>query len=120
MRIAQVLANQLLADGRIDHALDVLNKYRRADRADLEYEATLAAVNQRAGNHPIAAEIYQQLLARQPGNGTWWVGLAISQEADGFADDAAKSFAHAMAAGTLDVTLARYAAERLDSLETGS
>lgn len=118
-QLAQVLAHALLEEDRVDGALNVLTGHRPATM-DPDYEARLAAVNQRAGQHAVAAKLYERLLSDQPDNGAWWVGLAISQEAQGDPVAAAGSYASATASGTLNIALARYAADRLQSLETGS
>jgi MSHA biogenesis protein MshN len=119
-QLAKVLAHEMLAAGRVENARALLTTHRPDGAEDLDYEALLAAVNQRAGNHAVAAELYERLVARRPANGDWWVGLAISQEAQGLVNAATKSFATASAAGTLDFRLARYAAQRLERLEQGS
>ncbi|MDH3589193.1 MAG: tetratricopeptide repeat protein [Gammaproteobacteria bacterium] len=118
--IVRVLSHELLAEQRITQAVTLLQKYRPAGHSDPEYDAVLAVAYQRAGNHDDAVDIYRTLVASQPANGAWWVGLAISQEAKGLVDDARKSFATANLAGTLEAPLARYADERLKKLEAGS
>ncbi|MDH3645805.1 MAG: tetratricopeptide repeat protein [Gammaproteobacteria bacterium] len=118
--LVQVLARELLDADQITQALVLLETHRPADQTNLEFEALLAAAHQRAGDHESAQDVYEFLVGREPGNGVWWVGLAISQEANGRTRDARKSFETATLAGTLDDTLARYAHARLVSLENGS
>lgn len=119
-QLAQVLANELLVDGEIEDALAVLTAHRPTKLYNSDYEARLAAVHQRAGQHTVAIELYEQLVARRPDYAAWWVALAISQEAQGNTTAAAKSFVTATTSGTLDSALTRYANDRLRKMEAGS
>lgn len=117
---AQTLALDLLGSDRVSQAVLILQKHRPVATQNSDYDAMLAAALQRAGDHASAEKVYLGLVKRQPQNGAWWVGLAISQEANGRLLDARNSFATATLAVSLDDTLATYAFERLATLEAGS
>ena len=117
-RIASVLAHSLLNDGDGDAAQSLLEQYSGAGGADLEYVSLLAAVYERNGEYERAADSYVYLVSRRPEHGAWWIGLAIATDALGREGEARKAYERASRSRGLDPALARYATERLRSMDT--
>jgi len=104
-----------LAAGDVDGAI-------RALRADPEKIDTtpglaglLAGLLQRAHRFPEALEIYRKLELVEHTHPSWWLGLAISLEQTGDAEQAAAAYRSALAAG-LNGPSQTYARERLAAL----
>ena len=88
----------------------------QAGRAQLGLQAFHAALMQRMGDHAGATAAYRRVLATQPGNGLWWMGLGISLEALAERTEALAAFARARDSGDLRADLAGFVAQRLDAL----
>jgi MSHA biogenesis protein MshN len=83
---------------------------------DADTLAFLATLYQRAARHADAARRFAQALAVRPQEGRWWLGLAISQEAQ--LDPAASdSYQRAVASPGLDPKLQQYARNRLGAIK---
>ncbi len=115
-RVAQVLAHSLISAGDSLAAQVLLERHRGARGADLEYVALLAAVYERNGDYRQAADHYLYLVSQKPGQGAWWIGLAIATDALGRRAEAREAFERASHSRGLDPALAHYANQRLESL----
>lgn len=115
--VARALARQLLARGQVQEALSSLIAHRPAHKLNVEHDAFIAALQQRLGQHDMAAERYRTILAVRPEFATWWVGLAISEEARGHGEAAIDAYRHASNIGNLDSRLADYVATRLAAMQ---
>jgi Flp pilus assembly protein TadD len=103
------LKARLLADGgNITQALAVLEKNQPSISEDPEYFVLMAALYQRAGQAPQAVSLYKQLLALEPSNAKWWLGLGISLETAGSRNQAIEAFANADNIGGLSPELKAY------------
>lgn len=114
--VAERYARLLYERGDIGGALGVLAASAPPIPDAPEYHALFAAIQQRAGNHAAAAASYRALVDVRPSAGIWWVGLAISLEADGRFDDALSAYAKAGADPTLRPEVARFVNERKEAL----
>ena len=114
-RIASVLARGLLDSGDSDAAQALLEQYGGA--GDLDYIALLAAVYERNGEYERAADRYVYLVSQRPGHGAWWIGLAIATDALGRHVQARQAYERASRSRGLDPALARYASQRLRSMD---
>lgn len=78
-----------------------------------DYHATLAALQVRLKQYPDAVRQYQQALKLQSGQGTWWLGLGLSLEAQGRNDEARVAFQRALTVGNLPDKLAEFVRAKL-------
>jgi Tfp pilus assembly protein PilF len=115
--LRKTYARLLLGEKQLGKAIAILNTAPLPDVAgDLEYHALLAALLQEAGDYIAAAKRYEQLLAVQPHEALWWLGLAIAQEQSGSLDSARRSYRQALDIPGLRPDLAAYARDRLQVL----
>ena len=110
--MARVLGHILLSRGAAAEAVGVLRPAAPAVEADPDFHALLAAAEQRNGAHADAARRYRALLATSPGNGAWLVGLGISLQALGNAQEAADAFLQALADPSLPAPLHDFALQQ--------
>jgi MSHA biogenesis protein MshN len=81
-----------------------------------DYHAFLAGALQREQRHREAAEQYQAALRGVPGNGVWWMGLAMSLQAEKRNGEALEAFQRARASGMLSAELQAFVERRLQQL----
>ncbi|SHJ78846.1 MSHA biogenesis protein MshN [Malonomonas rubra DSM 5091] len=111
------MARQLLSAGRLDEAIATLNYTPFPAMAqDLEYHALLAALLQESGDYQHAIPIYRGLLSYQPQESMWWLGLAISLDQSGDAEQAKSAYLKVAGQQGLRADLADYVASRLQAL----
>lgn len=84
---------------------------------DVEYNALLAVLYQQVGQYAQAGRLYHRLLKVQPYNGTWWAGLAVAIDAQGYTKQALEAFRQAETLGGLDATLRHYIDDRIALLQ---
>lgn len=114
--MARVLGHILLARNETAAAVQVLQPAAPAITTDPEYNALLAAAEQRSGAHAQAIRRYRGLLGQNPGNGAWLVGLGISLQATGEARAAADAFLQALADPALPAPLHDFAMQQSTQL----
>ncbi len=110
-----VLARIDVARGASRSAIALLDKGLPYAGSDPDYLALLATLDQRAGNNADAARMYSRALAIRPLDGSWWIGLGISLEAQKRWAAAREAYDHATLT-PLDPALAHYAEQRLDAM----
>jgi Tfp pilus assembly protein PilF len=115
--LAKLYARKLLDRGDKDAAVSMLTAHRPAPASDTEYDAFLAALLQQTGQYTAAGEIYENLLAVDPGSGSWLIGLAMSNDSLGDRNQALLAFERALASGSLKSPLDRYARRRTAELK---
>lgn len=115
-QLAHLLARLQVQNGEKSQALETLDKYRPTAARDPGYYATEAALLQREGLHQAAAQRYRSALAQRPRTGSWWVGLAISEEALQRYDGAVEAYRQAVRDPALDETMQGYAKTRINGL----
>ena len=106
-----------LSEGQDRQALDMLLENSPPLAVYPEYHALIAALQQKLGRHDSAAAAYRQLVHQRAAEGTWWAGLAISEEALGNEAAAQKAYRQATDSGRLSPALRRYVDQRLEALE---
>jgi thioredoxin-like negative regulator of GroEL len=116
-RLAKLAARLLVSAGEAGQALAVLRQASPELAADPDYHAFVAAVLQRLDRHREAIRVYQGVLSLDPGQGAWWVGLAISLEAESKRDNALTAYRQAQATQTIDANLRRYVDGRIALLK---
>lgn len=113
---ALMLARIQVEQGQETEALAMLEQASLGTSGDVDISAFIATLHQRAGRHAEAAQRFQQVLAARPLEGRWWVGLAISLEAQQNWQAARGAYARAMNGTSLTPELMRYAEQRLAAL----
>ncbi|RQP25327.1 tetratricopeptide repeat protein [Piscinibacter terrae] len=113
--LAMMLARVHAERGEMQRAAEVLQPTDGAWMS-AEDHAFRAAVLQRAGRHAQASDHFAAAVRTMPNNGVWWMGLGISQAAEGKADNAREAFSRARSSGSLTPELAQYVEQRLRSL----
>lgn len=76
-------ARMLVDQGKMTQALNLLQIAAPSLQQDPGYHALVAALYERQGQPQMAADLYKQLLALQPDNAMWWLGLGIALENQG-------------------------------------
>ena len=114
--LAMMLARLQVEKKELKPAIDTLQRTlpHAADRAD--YQAFMAALYQRESRHKDAIEHYLIALRKSPQNGLWWMGLAISLQADNRIADAREAYQRAKSSNMLSADLAIFVDQRLAQL----
>ncbi|MEH6356178.1 MAG: tetratricopeptide repeat protein [Marinobacter sp.] len=84
-----------------------------------EYRVTLATLLQQQGESAKAARYWAELIAWDDSQAAWWVGLAISLDAQGERTGAATAYRQAAELKGLSRSLAAYVRQRLQALGAG-
>jgi MSHA biogenesis protein MshN len=107
------LARLQAARGETEGAVATLQGGMTGRNVDAEYHATLAALLVRLKQYRDAVGQYEQALKLQSGQGTWWMGLGLSLEAQGRNDEARSAFRRALMSGNLPDKLAEFVRAKL-------
>lgn len=110
-------ARLLAQRGDISGALQVLERYPADAAGDPEYHALLGALYQRAGNHAQAVSAYRAALRLQSNQGPWWMGLAISLEAEQNPGEALSAYRRAQSSGALTGAALDFVQRKITRLE---
>ena len=115
--LAMILARLQLEKGELRTAIATLERTlpHAAERAD--YQAFLAALLQRDGQHKQAAEHYLLALQKAPQSGVWWMGLGISLQAEQRTAEAQEAFRRARSTNSLTPELLAFVEARLSELQ---
>jgi tetratricopeptide (TPR) repeat protein len=114
--LAKLYARILVGQGDVADAIVALERARPAVSADPEYHALLAALYREVKKYAQAALTYQQVLIQRPGVASYWMGLALSQDAMGEQAQALEAFQRAQRAGGLGAEVLRYIQSRIVAL----
>lgn len=109
---AVALARLQAERGEVATALATLQKSAPAGQDYADFQGLYGNLLARQSRHKDAAEHYLAAARLNPGEGRWWLGLALALEADGRGGDAKEAFARARAAGNLPPELAAMAEQR--------
>jgi MSHA biogenesis protein MshN len=109
-------ARALHANNDLAAAVDVLNSNVPPVQSHAEYRVTLATLLQQQGKNTEAARYWAELIAWDDSQSPWWVGLAISLEAQGEPASAATAYRQATELPGLPRSLADYVRQRLQAL----
>lgn len=112
-------ARALHADNDLAGALGTLTENVPPVEDHAEYRVTLATLLQQQGRSGEAARHWAELIAWDDSKGAWWVGLAISLEAQGEQAGAARAYQQAEELPGLPRSLADYVRQRLQALRAG-
>ena len=112
--LAMVLARLQLERG--GPALETLMATLPYAGNSADYQAFLAGVLQREQRHAEAARYYRDALQLAPGNGVWWMGLAISLQADQHLPEAREAYTRARAAVGMTPELLAFIDRKLEQL----
>jgi tetratricopeptide (TPR) repeat protein len=117
---ARLYAQSLIESGQPEAALKVLAVSEAYAAQQPDYRAFMAAVAQRLAQHEDSVRHYMAALDLKPARSAWWVGMAISLEALGRAQEATRAYRTALAGTELNPDLMTYAQQRVAQLgETG-
>jgi tetratricopeptide (TPR) repeat protein len=114
----QLKAKMLVDKGKINQALNLLQIAAPPLKADPGYHGFIAALYQRQGQPVLAEQLYEQLLALQPNNATWWIGLAIALESMDKHTLAIEAYLKAKSSDNLSPELKAYAEVRVRKLQS--
>ena len=110
---ALLLSRLQVEQGDAAAAWRTLERFQGAAPPGAEYAGAMGAILYRLGRPAEAESRYAAALGLDAGNGRWWVGLAMAQEAQGKEREAREAFRRALAAGGLAADLRAYADSRL-------
>jgi MSHA biogenesis protein MshN len=113
---AKMYARTLVEQGQLPAAKRVLESSLLYAGNDADYQALLAAVEQRLGDHNAAVSRYMRALELNKRQGAWWVGLGISLEALGRTAEAGQAYKAARVSPGLSAELIAYVESRLKQL----
>lgn len=114
--LIELRARVYLMQGHNEQARALMEGHLPAVTHDLSYHALLAAVYQRLGDYDKAGALYRQLVAQQPKNGIWWLGLGLSMEAIGNYPEARHAYTKAQKTSALSPKLKRFIKEKLRNI----
>ncbi|MEW6177129.1 MAG: tetratricopeptide repeat protein [Pseudomonadota bacterium] len=117
--LRMLLGRAQLLGGDKTAALATLEQNSPAVAANPDYHALLAALRQQVGDWPGSAALYRQLVALQPQQAAWQLGLAIALEQLDQPTQAAERYRLAVRGQGLDGSARRFAAERAAALGDG-
>jgi MSHA biogenesis protein MshN len=117
---AKMYARTLVEQGQLPAARRVLESSLLYAGNDADYQALLAAVEQRLGEHDAAISRYMRALELNRQKGAWWVGMGISLEALGRTTEAGQAYRAARLTPGLSADLIAYVDARLKQLGSRS
>ncbi len=110
------MARALMEQSRDSDALALLKKHEAELRTNISFLSLLAPLLQRQELHAESVRVYRALLRYDSGNAQWWIGLAISLEAQGAKEDALQAYIQARRIPQIDARLIEYANDRIGQL----
>jgi MSHA biogenesis protein MshN len=115
--LAMLQARLQIDQADLSGALATLRKTQSYAADNADYQAFMAALLQRAGQHGEAIEHYRTALRRNPSSGPWLVGLGISLQAENRLTDAQEAFIRAKSSGALNAELQGFVEQRLGQIQ---
>lgn len=101
-------------------ALETLQKNQQSASEHAGYQAFMAALLQRQGQHKLAIEHYLTALRLSPASASSLVGLGISLQAENHLTEAQEAFSRAKTSGGLTPELQNFVDQRLKQLQSQS
>jgi MSHA biogenesis protein MshN len=113
---AQALARLQLDAGMVIEALSTLESNSAGIQVPQDYHALMAVVLQKTGRHDQAINHYQQALRLGAAAPAWYIGLGVSLQAEGRAQEAKLAYQQAQAS-QLSPELAMFVSQRLKQVQ---
>ncbi|OGS93751.1 MAG: hypothetical protein A2061_00430 [Gallionellales bacterium GWA2_59_43] len=113
---AMLLARLQVERGATGEALATLERSVTYAEAKADYQAFLAALQQRNSRHAEAVTHYQAALQLQPGNGAWLMGYGISLQALRRTEEAKAAYQQALESKNLSPDLKAFIQRKLNGL----
>lgn len=110
---AMSLARLQLERGDLTAADRTLGRSQAYAEANADYAAFQGHLKTKLGAHRLAIAHYQRAARLAPGEGRWWLGLGLAQEADGKAAESKEALRRALASATLSGELTAVAEQHL-------
>lgn len=114
--LRRLQAHVYVLTSAVDKAVSLLLSKQPNIKTETAYYELLALAAQRDKQYPLSIQVYKSLLRHDSGMGSWWIGLAISQDLYGLKADARVNFQQAIRAGRLSQSLRDYARRRHNAL----
>jgi MSHA biogenesis protein MshN len=102
--------------GDVVNAYTVLAEHPFPKMADIELLSFRAALAERLERYENAGDDYRLLLAKEPQNAKWWLGLGLSQDKLSQVADAISSYKQARSLNQLPSQVSGFLQERIDIL----
>ena len=103
--------------GKYLQAEKLLNAYKPPFEKNLTYYATQAYIESKLGNTNLAIQLYEQVLAVNPYNGNWWLGLAIALQKNKQTQTAVSAYQRALQTTNIDPSVRAYIMTQLQALQ---
>jgi len=116
-QLALLAARLKIENGDMAGAITVMERALEERQQDAQFYAFLAATYQRDGDYRKSIGAYRQALSRQPGQGIWWMGIAISLENANMKSEALAAYNEALDSGVLAPKLRTYVEGRVAALQ---
>ncbi|HXE41232.1 MAG TPA: tetratricopeptide repeat protein [Azonexus sp.] len=110
---AMSLARLQLERGDVTAADLTLSRSQAYAETNADYAAFQGHLKTRLGAHRLAVAHYQRAARLSPGEGRWWLGLGLAQEADGKSAESKEALRRALASATLSSELTAVAEQHL-------
>ncbi|HJV94037.1 MAG TPA: tetratricopeptide repeat protein, partial [Azonexus sp.] len=110
---AMSLARLQLERGDVTAADRTLGRSQAYAETNADYAAFQGHLKTRLGAHRLAVAHYQRAARLAPGEGRWWLGLGLAQEADGKTAESKEALRRALASATLSGELTAVAEQHL-------
>lgn len=110
---AMSLARLQLERGDVTAADRTLGRSQAYAETNADYAAFQGHLKTRLGAHRLAVTHYQRAARLSPGEGRWWLGLGLAQEADGKFAESKEALRRALASATLSGDLTAVAEQHL-------
>lgn len=108
------LSKLLVREQQPEAALAVLEYI--PETASSEYIAMRGALSQQQIHSNLATESYLMLVAQEPNNGRWWLGLAISYDQDSKPSEALKAYKKALVRVGVSASSQQFVRQRIKAL----
>lgn len=109
-------ASMLLEQHNPEKALSLLLKVKDQDKKQSDYKAVLAMTYHDLKLYDLAKKNYSALVRQDMQNTKWWLGLAVTMDAQGDQNGALKSFKRVKDLGGANAEVLRYVQGRISAL----
>ncbi|MBW8189439.1 tetratricopeptide repeat protein [Neiella marina] len=119
-QLTTVKAQLLLTIGRTEEAWDALQPLNESQVQEMGFFIIKAGLASQRSEFEVAYRNYSRLTIKDPAQGRWWLGKAISAEQMGNNAEAVEGYRRALTSSGLSAGSMQYAQHRLDMLGTQS